>query len=406
MTYIAFVFFTVIIGYVMGNLLYDFHIQKNISRENPQIIKQNWNYRGNFNIIIYCIIFFLIFYMIDFLFIKQGNFDEGPASARLYLSQGSGGLLESMFRGIILLSAGFGIIVGAILVYLKSTMSKRQYSLCIALYLFSIVITLTTGVRNYAFFSLLFLIIAYFSNPDRRQISTKSLVKFGLLCVVVVCVFGYIFQQRYSIYRNFDARDYVSYLSYVLGYQIFENITELNLSDSVLWISMIPMMLYNYFSQGLYVLNDFINAPHLPEPFFGAYNFGSYFGLFSKIGLFGISGESIVSTIEMYDLHPGSYNTLFGAAILDFGIVGSLFFVLLLVIISQINYRCVLKYNRQKIFTAFHLLNIYFCLLFGTAFIYSLFGISVGAFIPLNIIILSLFNLRFRKNVTIKLCNY
>ncbi len=390
--YIVFLFVMVYSGYLIGNGLfgYRYRSRRGYFREKPFDINNDWDYRANLKVIIFFAFLFSVLYAIDVIFIKQVNLAEGLAVARNDLSQPSDSVLASLFRGFMFLSGGFGIIGVVFAFYLKTQITRKMYACLLVAYIIPIALTLTTGVRNFSVFSVLFGVIAYFSDPYRGAKKRSNKLVFALIPVCVLFVVLIIFQQRVITYRRFTVYDAILSLSNDSGFKMLDFLLEGNIPEPVSWFLVTLVMLYEYLSHGLYVLNDILSSSVVPGPYFGSYNFNIFFRLLSKIGFGGITAEDINFDLFLYGFRPGSYNTLFGAAILDFGVVGSLFFIFILVIFSQFVYRAMQADSRERRFTALHLLNCYFCLLFVVSFLYSIFDISIGGIIPLDILIISL----------------
>jgi len=216
------------------------------------------------------------------------------------------GMLSSMFFG-------FPVLCGVIALSYKSKLSRLQKCTLWFSFVTGMLASVLTGGR---FMALTFALFYYFSakisatTPRKRQPPFRQIL-IGFAGVLLLWLFVQMFLDRVGIRR-------ISFAIYMLPLCSPKDFTTYLLNTFPVSDTIISVFTYfeYYLAHGVNQLDVLLNAAYpIHAPYWGGYEFSTFFLLFHKVGLPVITVDQITAEI----VNPGVYFTHIGALYLDFG---------------------------------------------------------------------------------------
>ena len=349
----------------------------------------NLNLNKIYNLLLcFSIIYFiLIFIKWDNIFSSYGldiNFNSAINLRELtqtnYVSGNNiYGVLSNIF-------SGFPIVFIIFFFKFRDQLTNKKKRLIFLISLINVYTLFLSGGRNGVFLLLIMVYFLYyiFKKIKRNQLyklTSKQKIYVFTTFIFIFYLFGKIALDRASINGIFNT--YISYLEST-------SINELrDYSKNLLYNSDTQLFYYpfyqfhDYFIHSFYEFEVTLNNLPLTAPYYGQYNFSSFFLLFNKIGFDFTTVSSILNEI----VNPGRYFTLFGALFLDFGFFGmfiSVFFIYFLT-----GYFLKRFYQKQKFISLVWF--IYFYIIIIMSPVYSVIGNSIYPGFLSALILISVF---------------
>lgn len=275
------------------------------------------------------------------------------------------GILASVFNGFPLL---YVVAIFYNLFWLKQSMNKFDWFIILA----ALIATLLSGGRN-GFFIFILLIFIVKQLPAMKYRVTrlkrfKSYMVVALITVITLVIFNSIFLERavssmgsIDLYLNYFIMTNPVGLSKIFSW-ILSNISSDYLGPFFLW-----SMYHEYICHGFYEFHILISNHDTNVLYMGAYNFYPFTTLSNRI--FDVGFTEINEILKSIP-NPGRYLTLFGALFIDFGILGSYIFwiIILLLFLNFWNKMCSLGRFSDLLFV------VYLSAVILTSPIYGLIG--------------------------------
>ena len=289
------------------------------------------------------------------------------------------GVLSNIF-------SGFPIVFIMFFFKFRFQLTKKKKRLIFLISLIYVYTLFLSGGRNGVF---LLIIISYFlhfifKKLKRNQFYTlnsrQKLYVFTTF-IFIFYLFGKIALDRAD--TNGILNTYISYLESTNSNELRDYSKEL-LYNSDIQLFYYPFyQFHDYFVQSFYQFEITLNNLPLSAPYYGQYNFSSFFLLFNKIGFNITTVSSILNEI----VNPGTYFTLFGGLFLDFGFFGM--FISVFIIYFLTGYFLKRFYQKQKFISLAWF--IYFYIIIIMSPVYSVIGNSIYPGFLSALILISIF---------------
>ena len=358
----------------------------------PPIINNTINYL-NINKTYKLLLFFSIVYLV-LIFIK---WDDIFSSYGLDLSfQSAINLREQTQTNYVMgnniygvlsnVFSGFPIIIIIFFFKFRSQLTKNRKRLILLILLIYVYTLFLSGGRNGVF---LLIIISYFlysifKKLKRNQfytLNSRQKLYIYATFIFIFYLFGKIALDRAG--TNGVLNSYISYLESTNSNELRDYSKELLYNSDIQFFYYPFYQFHDYFVQSFYQFEVTLNNLPLNAPYYGQYNFSSFFLLFNKIGFNITTVSSILNEI----VNPGTYFTLFGALFLDFGFFGM--FISVFVIYFLTGYFLKRFYQKQKFLSLVWF--IYFYVIIIMSPVYSVIGNSIYPGFLSALILISIF---------------
>lgn len=231
---------------------------------------------------------------------------------------------SSMYGMIASMLFGFPVLCGVLAIVHRHNLTRRWKQSLWFSFIMGLIASMLTGGRFMAF---TFALFYYFSSkivPGKSSTVTREVIFQRVIIVVASLVLFWVFSQMFL--NRMGIRS-ISAVIYFLPLCEPKNYTTLLISALPSLDTFIGLLAYfeYYVAHGVSQLDILLNAPFpTSAPYWGGYEFSTFFLFFGKIGLPVITTETILAEI----VNPGVYFTHIGALFLNFGYWISLLLVL------------------------------------------------------------------------------
>jgi len=375
--YLILIFFTIIVTYIFMGLY--------VTNKKPVVTIVNVNKIKIKKLYFYFLFFSLISLILIILkfYLDMSIYSTNPSLSGLtdlrYAKMEDTQRVGTILSTIATMSSGFIVIFFIFSYWYQDRLPNKYYQLSLVFFVFYIFSTLLSGGRNGFLISILLIIFSiYYKNLFKKDTKRKriNIKKVGIIFTsifIFLYVSGIIFLDRMEL----RGRTLISSFEYIANaYNIEFNqylISLLNIEGLNILVFLF-LFLFFYLMHSLDQFNlVFISPVGELFPYLGAMTFYPIVQLLNKFGLEIITIADIKNDI----VNPGNYTTLFGGLYLDFSIMGSLIFLMLIVILFVHNYYIFL---RKKSFLSYMIL-ILISITFLVSPIYSFLGL--GVFMPI-----------------------